>query len=355
MGGLNEGMTGFRPFIVYETKGGPSSYLRLPLEWLHKFAPEDIIEARVKRMSEPRKEFHLYTSAAYADPHLNIFHLHPGRRESFRILSLRKFTMSDFVRSFNKYKSSNFRNVTLSYSGDVINMKVENLVAIVKNPKLSARGQGPILEGSIIEGTQRGSIRIAKQSASFSLHFGDYSTNHPRIVHMKARESYIEVGYAQSSREPDYRTRHVPALSIEPAKSKPKSELKNRFTEIDSSNMTKKEIRAWIDTEGNIYSRGMDGKSGPQLAVTQKHREPLDVFARSVAKLGVRCRVSQDGHGCYVAKITDTEGVAKIIAEVGPFRTPQKCEQVRQFEEMLKRERQVRRRVIERSKALLGL
>ena len=99
----------------------------------------------------------------------------------------------------------------------------------------------------------------------------------------------------------------------------------------------------------------MDGKSGPQLAVTQKHREPLDVFARSVRELGVRCKVSRDGHGCYVAKITDTEGVAKIIKEVGPFRTPQKCEQVRQFEEMLKRERKERRRVIERSKTLLGL
>ncbi len=270
-------------------------------------------------------------------------------------MSLRKFGVPHFVANFNQHKPKAFRNITLSYSDGIVNMKVENLVAVIKNPKLSARGQGPILEGSIIEGTRRGNIRIAQESESFSLHFGDYSTNHPRIVHMKAIESYIEVGYVQSSHESDYRTRRVPAVSIGPAKGKSEDEVKNRFTEIDSSNMTKKEIRAWIDTEGNIYSRGMDGKSGPQLAVTQKHREPLDVFARSVVGLGVRCKVSRDGHACYVAKITDTEGVAKIIKEVGPFRTPQKCEQVRQFEKMLKRERKERRRVIERSKALLDL
>ena len=342
-------------FVVNETKGGPSHYLRLQHEHLSQFEREDILEARVARTSVPEWEFRLYTSASHVDSHLNISHLNPVPRESFRVLSLRKFKMSDFVRNFNKHKPSAFRNVTLSYSGGVVTMKVENLGAVFKNPKLSARGQGPILEGSLIEGTNRGRIRIAQESESFSLHFGDYSTNHPRIVHMNARESYIEVGYVQSSNESDYRTRRIPAVSIEPARSKFESEVKNRLTEIDNSNMTKKEIRAWIDTEGNIYSRGMGGKSGPQLAVTQKHRDPLDVFARSVGELGVRCKVSRDGHGCYVAKITDTEGIAKIIREVGPFRTPRKCEQVRQFEEMLKAERKERRRVIERARALLDL
>ena len=215
------------------------------------------------RTSAPEKEFCLYTSASYADPHLNISYLNPGPRESFHVLSLRKFGLSRFVGSFNKHKPRAFRNVSLSHSDGVITMKVDNLVAVIKNPKLTARGQGPILEGSVIQGTSRGNIRIAKEPESFSLHFGDYSTNHPRIVHMKAKESYIEVGYVQSSRESDYRTRRVPADSTQPVKDRPENGTKNRFTEIDSSNMTKKEIRAWIDTEGNIYSRGMDGKSGP--------------------------------------------------------------------------------------------
>ena len=342
-------------FVVHETKGGPSHYLRIPGEHLDKFGKDEILEARVVRTSAPEKEFYLYSSSSYADPHFNISHLNPTPRESFRVLSMRKVGFPDFVRDFNEHKPRTFGNVTLAHSDGKVTLKVDNLAASVESPKLSARGQGPILEGSVIQGTSRGNIRIAKESEYFSLHFGDYATNHPRIVHMKAKESYIEVGYAQSSSEPDYRTRRIPAVSIEPGKDKSGNEAKNRFTEIDSSNMTKKEIRAWIDTEGNIYSRGMDGKSGPQLAVTQKHREPLDVFARSVGELGVRCKVSRDGHGCHVAKITDTEGVAKIIKEVGPFRTPQKCEQVRQFEEMLKRERKERRRVIERSKALLDL
>lgn len=349
-------MTNLDQFVVYETKGGPSHYLRLR-ERLYNFGREDIIEARVARTSAPEKELRLYTSASYADPHLNVSHLNPAPRESFRILSLRKFGVPHFVANFNQHKPKAFRNITLSYSDGIVNMKVENLVAVIKNPKLSARGQGPILQGSIIDGTRRGNIRIAQESESFSLHFGDYSTNHPRIVHMKASESYIEVGYVQSSRESDYRTRRVPAVSIEPAKSKSENEEKNRFTEIDSSDMTKKEIRAWIDTEGNIYSSTCIGiKSGPSIRVVQKHREPLDVFARSVeGKIGVSCRVGRDKRGLYMAVITSNEDVAKVIREVGPFRTPQKCEQVRRFEEKLKMPRKERRRAIERSKTLLGL
>ena len=273
------------------------------------------------------------------------------------MLSIRNLDFTDFVKDFNEHKPSVFGNVTLSHSDDKLTLKVDNLEASIDTPKLSARGQGPILEGSIIQGTSLGKIRIAKESESFSLHFGDYATNHPKIVHMKAKESYIEVGYVQSSREPDYRTRRVPVDSIQPMKGNAEIEVKNRFTEIDSSNMTKKEIRAWIDTEGNIYSSSdMGSRSGPEIKVVQKHREPLDVFAKSVEdEIGVSCRVRRDKRGLFVAVITSNENVAKVIREVGPFRTPRKYEQVRQFIKKLKAPRKERRRAIERSKTLLDL
>jgi len=174
---------------------------------------------------------------------------------------------------------------------------------------------------------------------------------------MNSRESYIEVAYVVSSREPDYRTRRISSISIEPVRPKSEGEVKNRFTEIDSSNMTKKEIRAWIDTEGNIYSTSIVGsRSGPEIRVVQKHREPLDVFARSVKEeIGVPCKVRRDKRGLYAAVITSNEDVAKVIREVGPFRTPQKCEQVLRFEEKLKAPRKERRRAIERAKTILDL
>lgn len=339
-------------FVAYETKGGPSNYLRFPRELLAKYGKEDILEARVARASAPEKQLRFYTNAGYADPHLNISHLKPTHREPFNFLSLEKYEVSDFVRDFNKKSPKDFRNVTLSDSDGIVTMKVDNNVVEVKHPKLIADGGRAILEGSLIENRKRGILRIAKSSETFDLHFAD----HPRVVYMKANGSNIEAGYIQTSSEPDHRTRQIPAISVEPLKGQGQSNLaKHELLELDRSNLSRKEIRAWIDTEGSIYSRRRRGGRGVELAVTQKHREPLDAYSNSLAEMGVRCKIYQDKRGLYVAKILDTEGIAKVISEVGPFRTPQRTEQVRLFMEKLKAPRKERRRVIERSKKLLGL
>jgi hypothetical protein len=125
--------------------------------------------------------------------------------------------------------------------------------------------------------------------------------------------------------------------------------------ELDRSKMSRKEIRAWIDTEGSIDS-SPPGEGGPQINVSQKYIEPLEAYVKGVAQLGVRCTISRDKRtGQYVARIIDYEGVAKVISEVGPFRSPRRNKQVRRFIEHLTMPRTERRRVIERAKKLLGL
>jgi len=125
--------------------------------------------------------------------------------------------------------------------------------------------------------------------------------------------------------------------------------------ELDKSPLSRDEIRAWIDTEGHIESKPPP-KSSAQIRVVQKHREPLDCSAESLEEMRARCKVVFDkSDECYVAKVFDVRGVAKVIREAGPFRTPQRRNQVRRLMENLTMARKARRRAIESSKMFLGL
>lgn len=59
------------------------------------------------------------------------------------------------------------------------------------------------------------------------------------------------------------------------------------------------------------------------------------------------------GDQCHTAKITNMAGVAKVIREVGPFRTPQRREQVQRFKENLMIPRKERRQAVETARKLL--
>lgn len=342
----------FSQKIVVARKVGPCYFLRLNRAMLERFSKNDIIEARVSRVSG-EGSYRVYTHAGYANPHLNISFLRPVGGEPFQLHSLRAYTISDFIVAFRRLRPRAFRNVSFVESTGSVQIKVDHVAAELAQPRLRARGQGPILEGVLGHHSGRGGIRIAQEGGTFVFHFRDFSTNHPRIIRMKAVDSHVEVDYMQSSLEAEHRTRRILATAIEPVR---RVHRESRFAGVDSSNMTRKEIRAWIDTEGNLYVRGPTPNSGPQLSVTQKERRPLDIFARSVQDLGIRCKVTKDGrNACFVAKITDIESIARTISEVGPFRTSRKQEQVRKFIAMLGSPRMERRRVVERARRWLCL
>lgn len=346
-------------FVGHEKKSGEGNYLPIPKKYLAAYGREDILEARVTRAADPDKEFVLYTSPAFVDSHINIFHLKPSPHETFRVLSLERYEFPDFARDFNKHKPEEFQNVKLSISDGRMMMKVDTNLVEIKQPRLVSEGGFVAMEGVLVENKPTGRIRIAKEFDRFDMHFRDASTNHPRILSMKAVGSRIEVWHRNSRYEFDHRTRWIPSQSLELRDRIGERIEKSRLLGLDTSNMTKKEIRAWIDTEGCLYVPRAGSSSSPRLDCSQKRREPLEAYVKGVEELtGVVPKIQQaNKHGQLVAIIDDVEGIARVISAVGPFRAPQRVDQVRRFMKFLTREREAvgRRRVVERASKLLGL
>ncbi|TLY14115.1 MAG: hypothetical protein E6K84_03000, partial [Thaumarchaeota archaeon] len=187
-----------------------------------------------------------------------------------------------------------------------------------------------------------------KRPQEFTVGFADRT----RVTAMKGFGGKIEATYRVHSREPRPHVRIVEARAIGDPKSQGKAELRERELGL----MSREEIRGWIDGEGHIECKPKK-RFGSQIIITQKSREPLEVLALSLKELGVKCTISRRNNStrCHIAVVCDVKGVARVIREVGPFRTPQRREQVRQFVDYLMMERKQRRRSVERAKRILGL
>jgi hypothetical protein len=349
---LNAREINFTPFIANESKVGRNHYLHVPEEYLPETRKGVILEANVARTSAPDKEFHLYTSLDFKDPHICISSLSPSRRETFLVKSLRPYEITCFVRDFNQHKSDDFESVTMSISDTRVLIKVDESEVEIKQPRLTSDGGGAILHGILDGAANRGTVRIAKRFDEYRFVFADH---HAGITHMKGIGDKIEVTYSMCFREPYQHVRVIDARSLRQPWNPANNDANGRILELDRSDMSRKEIRAWIDTEGSIDS-SPPGKGGPQINVSQKFREPLEAFVRGIEQLGVKCAIHRDKRtGQYVARIVDYVGVARVISEVGPFRCPQRNQQVRRLIEHLNMPRKERRRVAEKAKTLLGL
>jgi hypothetical protein len=350
---FNAGIINFALFVANERRVGRNQYLHIPREYLPMTEKDTVLEASIVRPSAPEIEFRLYTSSGFKESHIYISPLNPSRHESFLVKSLRLYETSCFVRDFNQHKPDDFENTALLILGTKVMMRVDRSEVEIRQARLTSDGSRVILHGTLTGDTNRGCIRIAKRFEEYRLDFVDH---HARITYMKGIGDKVEVTYIRSSREPYQHIRVIDAKSLwQPKEGSNPNEAQRRILELDRSNMSRKEIRAWIDTEGSIDS-SPPREGGPQINVSQKHREPLEAYAGGVAELGVRCMISRDKRtGQFVARIVDYEGVAKVISEVGPFRCPQRNEQVRRFIECLDMPRKERRRVVERAKKLLGL
>jgi hypothetical protein len=347
-------------FVAHEKKSGESNYLPIPKEYLTSFEKDDVLKARIRRDSEPGKEYQLFTTPAFVDPHINIYHLKPTPRETFHVMSLERYGYSNFAKDFNNLRPRDFANVKLSYSDDMLVMQVNSNAIEIKQPKLVCEGGFVALEGILVENKPSGKIRIGRRFDSFDMHFNDAKTSHPRIIAMKAAGSRIEIWHRVSRNEPDHRLRCIPAIPLDNRDRIGERIEKSRLLVPDRSGMTKKEIRAWIDTEGHLFvPKKKHGSSSPRLDCSQKRGEPLGAYVKGIHELtGVVAKIKkQNDRGQLVAVVDDIEGIARVIAAVGAFRTPQRIEQVRRFMLFLTRERETagRRRVIERARKLLGL
>lgn len=312
----------------------------------------DVIEAKIAKASAPEKVFCLYTSLCFKNPHIYVSPLSPSHRELLLVMSLEPYGLSSFSLDFNLRKPDDFANITLSASDSKTKIRVDRSEVEIREPRLTSDGSRVILHGLVSDSKRHGGIRIARRLEEFRF---DFAYSHARILRMKGLGGTIVVSYKLSSREPYSHVREIKADPIDQPGEPSQSYAEKRFIEIDRSRMSRNEIRAWIDTEGHIEA-GFPGQGGAQIIVSQKYREPLDAFARGVGEFGVRCTIATDRRtGQYVARIVDIEGVARVISEVGPFRSPRKSEQVRRLIDYLVAPRKVRRRVVERAKGLLGL
>jgi hypothetical protein len=282
---FDAGATGSTLFVATESKLGRNHYLHIPREHLPKTAKDTVLEASIARPSAPDKEFRLYTSSEFKDSHIYVSPLNPSRHESFLVKSLRPYEISCFVRDFNQHKPDDFENTELLLSGTKVSMRVDKSEVEIRQAKLTSDGSRAILHGSLIGDADRGGIRIAKRFEDYRLDFIDH---HARITYMKGVGDKIEVTYSKSSREPYQHIRIIVAKSAWQSKKESNPNLvQRRILELDRTNMSRKEIRAWIDTEGSIDSSA-PGEGGPQINVSQKHREPRSLCWR---RCGIGCQM----------------------------------------------------------------
>ena len=119
--------------------------------------------------------------------------------------------------------------------------------------------------------------------------------------------------------------------------------------------MTPREIRGWIDGEGYVNS-GNPSKSGPQLAVAQKEEAPLRVMEKTFRGMGILSRVYfRPSNGSYVLEVLGWENIARVIAEVGPFRTANRRAQVEEFKRNLSLPRKKTHASTKRTRRILGI
>jgi hypothetical protein len=117
--------------------------------------------------------------------------------------------------------------------------------------------------------------------------------------------------------------------------------------------MSKAEIRAWIDTEGHIFS-SPPPRTEAKIKVVQYDRESIQTFCRSVRRHRISCTVHQRGPE-FRAEIYGLEEVAKVIREFGPFRTQIRREKAERFKRHLLVPPRYEGPERRRARAILGL
>ncbi len=239
--------------------------LRIPHTIVEKYKKNDLLEARVARISRPDEEYLLYTRVQYKRAHVCISQMRPANGEEFCIKSLRGFGKTDFARQFNERKPAGMWSTALICDGGKVFLRVDNLQAELRNCRLKAHSGNVVLEANLIDDTKRGSIRIVKRPQEFTVGFADRT----RVTAMKGFGGKIEATYRVHSREPRPHVRIVEARAIGDPKSQGKAELQERELGL----MSREEIRGWIDGEGHIECKPKK-RFGSQIIITQKSREP---------------------------------------------------------------------------------
>jgi len=309
----------------------------------------------ISRISVPKVEHTVYLTcnSSFRRVFVSLAQINPVEGESFRVLRIRNYELEELVRDYNANRPKGLENTELSKMDGVLRMNVDGFSFELKDIHLrTVRGilrlaaKLPHREGEIVISKRLHEFTIAleteERSPVTSLSFAKgilvltFETTHSRFPHSRR----IPTARWDNDLDRDL------AMS--------RDDL-NEQSEERLDLMTRREIRGWIDGEGYINS-GYPGKSGPYLSVGQKERAPLQVMEDSFWGMGIPARIySHPSNDSYVLEVMGWENVARVIAEVGPFRTANRKAQVEEFKTNLAMPRKKTHASVKRARKILGI
>lgn len=124
---------------------------------------DDIFELRISRVSNPEKEYVVYTSHKpdYRRAYLPIKHVMAERGEEFYVNAPQRYDVGDFVRDYNKEKPINLENTALSYSGGKVVLEVGRRKLELRGPVLRTQ-EGKVVMDAKLNEEHANLVKIAK-------------------------------------------------------------------------------------------------------------------------------------------------------------------------------------------------
>lgn len=134
----------------------------------------DVFEVRVARVSEPERDYALYTThkPGYARAYLNLYQLDPKSGERFIVEPGVVYTSNDFAGEYNNAKPPGLDNMLLIKRDGKLFVEVGEKEFPFSESKLRVYQGQAVLEGRV-EGI--GEVKIAKSLRGFDFRLGDHS------------------------------------------------------------------------------------------------------------------------------------------------------------------------------------
>jgi hypothetical protein len=310
---------------------------------------DDVIEIAMSRVEVPNIE--LVTYLTYHTSARRIFvslaQVVPSEGESFKIEHMRIYGHKSFVEDYNANKPKGLENTDLSAVEGKLTMTVDKLSFDLEQTELRTVRGVLRLEAKLPGG--EADIVFSKKLNEFSIDLKaeDKSPNKS----MTFTDGVLLLAY-ETTHSPFLHHRRIVTAHWDEGANGDCGE--QRIHDIDEL-MTPREIRGWIDGEGYINSRN-PSKSGPQLTVAQNEEAPLRVMEKTFRGMGILSRIYfRPSNDSYVLEVLGWENIARVIAEVGPFRTANRRAQVEEFKRNLSLLRKKTHASTKRARRILGI
>jgi len=202
--------------VARATRYGHTFGLLVPESLIPEHERGDVLEVKVARVSEPAKEYALFTThlPGYKRAYLDLFQLSASYREEFLIRSVRKYSVKEFMLGYNDVKSLRLENTELIWNGNIA-MNVEGRVVELADARFRTYGGEVILDAELGEA---GAVKIAKSLGGFVVRLKDHSL----VTSIRASGESLLVVYQRTDHDDHPHTRGIsnPVSSLTPRPAK---------------------------------------------------------------------------------------------------------------------------------------